>query len=178
MKLFLKHGFNYSSVQDITSDAGVPKGSFYNHFESKEALGAEVVSAYWPVISECATILADPKIAPLRRLKRYFESVNDYFAEREFAEGCMIGNFSAELSDQSELIRSRLAEVYASWTQAIEAAIKAGQADGSIPKQLRAAELAKFLLCAWEGALLRARVERRREALDIFTKVMIKKILC
>ncbi|HTJ91479.1 MAG TPA: TetR family transcriptional regulator C-terminal domain-containing protein [Pararobbsia sp.] len=178
MKLFLKHGFNYSSVHDITSDAGVPKGSFYNHFESKEALGAEVVSAYWPAICECTTILADARVAPLRRLKRYFEVVNNHFAEHDFAEGCMIGNFSAELSAQSELIRSRLADVYASWTQAIEVAIKAGQSDGSIPRQVRAAELATFLLGAWEGALLRARVERRREPLDVFAKVMIKKILC
>lgn len=177
MKLFLKQGFNYSSVQDITSAAGVPKGSFYNHFESKEALGAEVVSAYWPEIAEHAAILSDPKLAPLRRLKRYFESMNNYFARCEFAVGCMIGNFSAELSDQSDVIRSRLGDVYALWTHAIETAIKQGQADGSIPKQIRAADLAIFLLCAWEGALLRARVERRRYPLDVFEKVMLKKIL-
>lgn len=177
MKLFLRHGFNYSSVQDITSDAGVPKGSFYNHFESKEALGVEVVAAYWPALSERATILADARLAPLKRLKRYFESMNNYYVAREFSEGCMLGNFSAELPDQSEPIRVQLAQVYAVWSKLIEAAIRAGQSDGSIPKAVRAIELAGFLINAWEGALLRARVERKRDALDVFEKVMLKKIL-
>ena len=176
-KLFLKHGFNYSSVQDITSDAGVPKGSFYNHFESKEALGADVVAANLPEILDRAAVLGDTRVAPLRRLKRYFEALNDYYAERDFSEGCIVGNFSAELADQSELIRERLGEVYRQWTHEIEVAIKAGQADGSIPKDVRAADLAMLLLSAWQGALLRARVDRERQALDVFAKIVFKKIL-
>lgn len=39
-------GFNATSVQDITEAAGVPKGSFYNHFASKEELGSAFVAAY------------------------------------------------------------------------------------------------------------------------------------
>src|SRR5262249_24318548 len=43
---FHERGFNATSVQDITDAAGAPKGSFYNHFESKEALAAEAVRRY------------------------------------------------------------------------------------------------------------------------------------
>jgi len=43
LKVLIEKGFNGCGVQDITAAAGVPKGSFYNHFESKEALGGEVV---------------------------------------------------------------------------------------------------------------------------------------
>ena len=39
--MFHTRGFNGCSVQDIVDAAGVPKGSFYNHFDSKEALGVE-----------------------------------------------------------------------------------------------------------------------------------------
>src|SRR5215470_14003251 len=46
LQVLHERGFNATSVQDITEAAGVPKGSFYNHFESKEALGAEVVLRY------------------------------------------------------------------------------------------------------------------------------------
>ena len=46
MKLFTEQGFAACSVQDITEAAGAPKGSFYNHYESKEALAAEIVTAY------------------------------------------------------------------------------------------------------------------------------------
>ena len=46
LKCLVEKGFNGVGVQDITTTAGVPKGSFYNHFESKEALGAEIVERY------------------------------------------------------------------------------------------------------------------------------------
>ena len=45
-KLFIERGYNGCSVQDITEAAGVPKGSFYNHFASKEELGSAFVAAY------------------------------------------------------------------------------------------------------------------------------------
>lgn len=40
-------GFNGCAVQDITQAAGVPKGSFYNHFESKEALALAALEMFW-----------------------------------------------------------------------------------------------------------------------------------
>ena len=46
LKTLLQKGFNGVGVQEITEQAGVPKGSFYNHFESKEALGVEIVERY------------------------------------------------------------------------------------------------------------------------------------
>ena len=46
LKCLVEKGFNAVGVQEITDAAGVPKGSFYNHFESKEALGVEIVERY------------------------------------------------------------------------------------------------------------------------------------
>lgn len=45
--VFSKSGFNGSSLPDITEAAGVPKGSFYNYFDSKEALGAAAIEHFW-----------------------------------------------------------------------------------------------------------------------------------
>ena len=177
LKLFSEKGFNASSVQDITVAAGVPKGSFYNHFESKEALGAAIVDHYGS-FSDWRDVLADRTLAPLERLRRYVNRINGLVIERDFQYGCLLGNLSAELADQSPLIRSRLAAIYKNWRGAIEAAITDGQADGSIGNNVSGAALAGFLLDAWEGATLRARVERSQEALDIFTEVAFGKILC
>ena len=68
-------GFNGCSVQDITQAAGVPKGSFYNHFESKEALGAELLDLYWQKATPALRILSDEALPPLERLKRYFDTL-------------------------------------------------------------------------------------------------------
>src|SRR6478672_12935550 len=65
LKCLVEKGFNAVGVQDITDTAGVPKGSFYNHFESKEALGVEIVERYGANQTR-REILTDPSVPPLR----------------------------------------------------------------------------------------------------------------
>ncbi|WP_210251171.1 TetR/AcrR family transcriptional regulator [Bosea sp. F3-2] len=118
LKILIEKGFNGSGVQDITTAAGVPKGSFYNHFDSKEALGAEVVDIYGRDNPRRA-ILADTSPPPLQRLRAHFERLNAVFTDADFGRGCLLGNFSAELFGQSELIRERLANLYLNWSSDI-----------------------------------------------------------
>src|SRR5213594_1016327 len=103
-----RRGFNATSVQDITDAAGSPKGSFYNHFESKEALAAEAVRKYEERIAAGLNILKDGKLAPLRRLRKYFESLNQAAIEAKFSAGCLLGKFGAELSGQSPMVCKRV----------------------------------------------------------------------
>lgn len=177
LKLLLERGFNASSVQDITVEAGVPKGSFYNHFESKEALAAEIVSDYASRRSTLREILADDRLPALERLRGYFTALNQRLVNRGFQHGCMIGNMTAELSGQSPVIREQLLRIYGNWSTALEYVITAGQQDGSIPNLLSAKTLAGFLLNAWEGATLRVRVERSPDAFDQFMEVVFNKVL-
>src|SRR5882672_6182046 len=89
LNALLKKGFN---------GAGVPKGSFYNHFESKEALGAEIVERYG-LNSTRRAILRDKTVPPLQRLRTHFETLNATFVKSKFERGCLLGNFSAELAN-------------------------------------------------------------------------------
>src|SRR5882757_4371609 len=86
-----RHGFNGCAVQDITTAAGVPKGSFYNHFESKEALGAEVLDRYWAErTATTLRILGDEGLSPITRLERYFTTAAAGLASRGYTCGCLI----------------------------------------------------------------------------------------
>ena len=176
LKCLAKKGFNGVGVQDITDTAGVPKGSFYNHFESKEALGAEIVERYG-ADKRRRELLADQSIPPLERLRRHYERLNTIFVEAKFERGCILGNFSAELANQSDVIRDGLHRLYERWTKDVEAAIAEAQEQGAVAKTLTAAELAAFLLDAYEGALLRARVERDGRAFERFMKFAFTKLL-
>jgi TetR/AcrR family transcriptional repressor of nem operon len=176
LKCLAKKGFNGVGVQDITDTAGVPKGSFYNHFESKEALGAEIVERYG-ADKRRRELLADQSIPPLERLRRHYERLNTIFVEAKFERGCILGNFSAELANQSDVIRDGLRRLYERWTKDVEAAIAEAQEQGAVAKTLTAAELAAFLLDAYEGALLRARVERDGRAFERFMKFAFTKLL-
>jgi TetR/AcrR family transcriptional repressor of nem operon len=176
LRVFLRGGFNASSVQDITEEAGVPKGSFYNHFDSKEALGAEIVDLYAEG-GERRADLKDLSLPPLERLRRHFVGLSRMFEEADFAKGCLLGNFSAELSESSPAIRERLSALFVRWTREMEDAIAQAQQQGEVPTDTSATDLASFLLDAYEGAILRARVEQSPAAFDRFMTLAFDKIL-
>jgi TetR/AcrR family transcriptional repressor of nem operon len=177
LKTLLEKGFNGAGVQDITTLAGVPKGSFYNHFESKEALGAEIVQCYGKSSSTKRAVLRDKSIPPLERLRQHYKATTEAFAATNYERGCLLGNFSAELSNQSPLIRESLKDVFVQWTEDLEVAIKDAQDQGAIANKADAADLAAFLLDSYEGALLRARVEKSCRPFDRFMQLIFTQIL-
>ena len=176
LNALLEKGFNGVGVQEITEQAGVPKGSFYNHFESKEALGAEIVERYG-LNSTRRAILRDKTVPPLQRLRTHFETLNDNFIKSKFERGCLLGNFSAELANQSPVIRESLATLFERWTKDLEVAIADAQSEGAVSSDRDAGDIAAFLLDAYEGTLLRARVQRDRAPFDRFMKLAFEQIL-
>ena len=170
-------GFNATSVQDITEAAGVPKGSFYNHFESKEALGIEAVRAYLERSAARLDALKDPNVPALLRLRQYFAGLNELFGRDGSMSGCLLGNFGSELSGQSALIRRRVAEAFEQQAGAIEVAIAEAQKAGEIPNDIPPKSLASFLINSWQGAMMRAKVEQDRAPLDLFLDVTFLKLI-
>src|ERR1700748_215627 len=72
-------GFNATGIQEITAAAGVPKGSFYNYFDSKEAFAVAILAEYWDsVVDLYGPILTDSQTPPLSRITRYFAALADF----------------------------------------------------------------------------------------------------
>ena len=172
LKTLLRQGFNGSGVQDVADAARVPKGSFYNHFESKEAFAAEVLERYWQAGAVRTAVLRDLTVGPVERLRIYFGALFDAAVGPDFEKGCMIGNFSTELSDQSPEIRERLAAIYAAWTRSVESCVREAQNAKRVRVDLPASAVASFLINSWEGAVLRARVERDTSPFVQFEEVV------
>jgi TetR/AcrR family transcriptional repressor of nem operon len=172
VKTLHRRGFNGTSVQDITDAAKVPKGSFYNHFESKEELAAEALEHYWQRVLTGLRQLGDANMPPVDRLRRYFRGLGELGRVHEYRIGCMIGNLGTEMPDQSPLLRERLAIVLAAWTRAIESCVREAQADGAMRRDLDARTVAAFLLNSFEGAVMRSKVDRDADAFAAFEKVV------
>lgn len=175
---FSRSGFNGSSVQDITDAAGVPKGSFYNHFESKEALGVAALDLYWSD-STCnrLRILEEAGSSPLQRLRRYFELVASDVAGQNFTCGCLAANMAAELCDHSPTISARLASIFASWNDRVATCLREAQQCGELRRDADADLMATFLLDAWKGAVLRARIEKGARPFQQFSDVLFTQLL-
>jgi TetR/AcrR family transcriptional regulator, transcriptional repressor for nem operon len=177
LEILQRRGFNGCGVQDITNAAGVPKGSFYNHFESKEALGVAALDRYWQIAGDRLRMLSDDRVPPIDRLRGYFESLAGTMTGLGYTGGCLIGNFSIELADQSRLVRDRLAAVLAAWTQAIETCIREAQRAGAVRSTLDAGTLATFVLGAWQGSMMRVKVDKDDTAFRQFMAVVFTDIL-
>ena len=84
-----RKGFNGTSVQDITEAAQVPKGSFYNHFESKELLAVEALERYWQKVLNGLSGLGEETVPAATRLKQYFQYLNEVARQGDYRTGCM-----------------------------------------------------------------------------------------
>jgi TetR/AcrR family transcriptional regulator, transcriptional repressor for nem operon len=169
-------GFNATSVQDITEAAGVPKGSFYNHFASKEELGAAVVQLYSDKGEIGRRALKDRTIPPLARLRRYFGGLAG-MGRYPGAAGCLLGNFGAELSNQSATIREQVSSALVDWADALAEVIEEAQRAGDISSDQTPTALAAFIIDAWEGAAMRGKVEQNRAPVDAFLAMIFAKVL-
>jgi TetR/AcrR family transcriptional repressor of nem operon len=170
-----RRGFAACSVENITSAAGVPKGSFYNHFRSKDDLGAEVVRRYSAASPWSADI--EPGLSPLAEIRARFTTLRDALARRGFAQGCLIGNMGAEVADSSEAIRAETAATLDRWSNRVATLIRAAQAGGELDADRDADVLGRFVVNAWEGAVTRAKVVKSGQPLDDFFTVVFDHLL-
>ena len=178
VRIFSQAGFNGCSVQDITECAGVPKGSFYNHFDSKEALGAAALKHYWSDgACDQLKLLATPGLPPLQKLRAYFEQVSADIAANDYNCGCLIGNMAAELADHSPAIAEQLSEIYDSWSRRIGVCIGEAQTNGEVSSNADPNALATFILNAWGGAILRARLAKDDRPLQQFIDMIFTVLL-
>src|SRR5215475_14447225 len=116
LKAMFRTGYNGTSVRDVTAAAGAPQGSFTNHFRSKEAFASEVLDRYFTNVRVLvAQALDDTSLTPRQRLKRYLDIITGRLEGDGFARGCLIGDLSLEASGHSELLRERLAAIFAEW---------------------------------------------------------------
>lgn len=172
-------GFSASGVKDITDAAGVPKGSFYAYFPSKEAFAAAILDHYWSDIETRLLPMLYADGSTEERITRFFHALADEHEAGDFLLGCLVGNLSLELGGASEQVRSELVRILGRWDAALTACVRSGQADTSseVRSDIGAAELASLLIEAWEGAALRGKVTRSRTPYDRFETVTVPALL-
>ncbi|MFE0632534.1 TetR/AcrR family transcriptional regulator [Streptomyces sp. NPDC058864] len=114
--LIEQRGYSALGVAEICKAAGVPKGSFYYFFESKEALALTVIDEHWAAQRREWTRILGADAAPLERLRRLFEATEEIQHAGQQScgtvSGCMFGNLTLEMSNQTESIRGRLQEIF------------------------------------------------------------------
>ena len=178
IRLFLRQGFNGTGVQEITSAANIPKGSFYAYFDTKEAFSIAVCEEYWGRVElRLGWILKDAKHKPLDRIARFFKALTDEQVKNSYAFGCLIGNLSLEMASASTEVRSKLADIFERWEVPIVACLREAQTAHDLSAENDLREIAGSIIESWEGAAMRAKVEQRRRPYRRFEAVVLPGIL-
>lgn len=167
-RLVLHKGFVGVGLQEILTSCGVPKGSFYHYFASKEAFGCELLKHY----------LADYKVkidqlmqteqgSAYASLVALWQAWIDDPSHDEggWAENCLIVKLAAEVSDLSEDMRQILNFGVTKLTERITNLLREGQKDGSIPPHIEPEKMAQTMYQLWLGAALLARLAQDQQPL-------------
>lgn len=167
----LINGYDGIGLNSILDAAGVPKGSFYYFFKSKEDFATAVLDAYESHYFETRSALfSDFSTSPLQRLKEYFNEAERLHLAQAPMGGCLYGVFGQTATARTPAFRERLAAVFRRWEAQIEGLLEEAQAAGEVDPTLNPREAAAFLIEAYEGVLIRIKVDGNPEAFERFKR--------
>ncbi|WP_439360910.1 acrylate utilization transcriptional regulator AcuR [Bradyrhizobium sp. DASA03007] len=169
--ILTEKGFSAVGVEEILDAAEVPKGSFYHYFDSKESFGLALIDAYADYFArKLDRWFDDTERAPLDRLRDFIADARSGMARHRYRRGCLVGNLGQEMGVLPEPFRKRLAAVFRDWEARTSRCLRSAQEAGEMSSELDCEDLAQFFWMGWEGAVLRAKLERRPDALDVFAE--------
>ncbi|KPY79071.1 TetR/AcrR family transcriptional regulator [Pseudomonas syringae] len=164
--LMTNKGYTAVGLAEVLSTAGVPKGSFYYYFKSKEEFGQALLEEYFSeYLGRVDALMARPGTGA-ERLLAYFR----YWSETQgtdLPEGkCLVVKLGAEVCDLSEDMRCVLEVGTAKIIQRISACVEMGVSDGSIHPEGDHQGFAESLYQLWLGASLLVKVNKSTESFD------------
>lgn len=171
LEQFQLKGYNGSSVQDLVDAAGAPKGTFYNHFASKEDLAAETVRRYssqWNLSALADTTAGTPRARIDRHLADLVESGRDVAAH----SGCLVANLAGEVPAHSPIVAAAVSTHLLSWVETLASVIDEAKLAGEVTSTTSAVDLAEFIVNAWEGGAVKAKATGSEHSIDVFERMV------
>ncbi|MEB6336787.1 TetR/AcrR family transcriptional regulator [Serratia rhizosphaerae] len=159
--LSLRLGFTGMGLSELLATAGVPKGSFYHYFRSKEAFGEAMLQRYFAHYDVAMLALFNDSGSDARhQLLSYYAQAISFHCRSECHNSCLAVKLSAEVSDLSEPMRHALETGSAQVIGRLQDAIERGIREGSLAITMSPAATAETLYALWLGASLRAKIRR------------------
>ena len=177
-ELLTERGFQITGIEEVLKRVGVPKGSFYYYFKSKDDFGHAVIDNYEAYYAKkMDRIFGDLSQSPLQRLLTFTVNAKKGMVKFDFKRGCLIGNLGQELGALDEQFRERLEGVLISWERRVSDCLSEAIAIGELAQEQDPQALSRFFWVGWEGAILRSKLMKSLEPIDQFTSIFFKAVL-
>ena len=161
--------FASCGLAEILGRAGVPKGSFYHYFRSKEEFGVALIEKETATYLEVLRpIVGDRRVSPLGRLRAIFERGREECVANGAERQCLVPKLALEISQLSEPVAAAVRSAYAQWTALLAQVVREAQAAGEIGRGQDPDRLASLLVMLWEGATIRMQIDRSSQPVEDF----------
>ena len=154
-------GFSAVGLNEILAGAGVPKGSFYHYFGSKDAFGEAMLETYFEAyLADLDETLRQPGLTMAQRLMTYWQRWQETQSLFDCQGKCLAVKLGAEVADLSEAMRSALKHGTSRIISRLRAAIETGVAEGSLSIDGDPGGVAQSLYQLWLGASVMVKIVR------------------
>ena len=161
LELFRRHGYNGTSLKQVTTAAGAPTGSLYHHFPGgKDDLTRVVLEIAGATYGELLEAIWLPDVHPVEGITTFFDAAADVLEETDFIDPCPIGTVAREVASTNDRLRDTANGVFDGWIARAE-----GRLIGSGLDTDAAAALALMLVAAIEGGFIIGRTARDGDVL-------------
>lgn len=163
-------GYTSAGIDEILQSAQVPKGSFYYHFKNKADFGLHLVDAYHQYfLRKLDRCLSNEDLPYIARVQAFMDDAAAGMQRHGFQRGCLVGNLGQEMGVLPEAFRAKLIAVLEAWQNRLATCLASAQADGTLAPHHDPHRLAVNFWIGWEGAVLRAKLERHAAPLTSFS---------
>ncbi|SMP66368.1 TetR/AcrR family transcriptional regulator [Anoxynatronum buryatiense] len=169
-----RQGYHGTGIQELADAAGIPKGSFYNYFESKEEYAIQALRFYHQQLKDhLLVVLKNTSMPPKERVKAFFIGNIQKMEGFHYQMGCLVGNFSEEMGDLNDRIAATADEILSAVVEEI------AQCLSEEPTLVtHSHQMAEFLVNSFQGAMVRMKSSRNRRPLDVFVEMMTHLLDC
>ncbi|WP_411826282.1 TetR/AcrR family transcriptional regulator [Luteolibacter sp. AS25] len=160
-EIMWNRGFHAVGLNEILKAVGVPKGSFYHYFKSKEEFGVELLKHYMAAASTHKRLLLSPEIpdeAPLQRLVELMENSIDRFEKNNKRYPCLVLKLASEVTDLSDSMRQVLEDGLGRWMDLLSGVFEEAKRIGQIPDSVDPMFEAGLYRDLWAGSIQRATI--------------------
>lgn len=173
-ELLSQRGVSATTLDEVLKSVGVPKGSFYHYFPSKDAFVLATLDAYAAYLSrKLDRHFGNATLSPLARVQAFVDDACAGVERHEFSRGCLVGNLGQEVGCLEATIQQRLEEIFQRWEAQLARCLQAAVVAGEIRPATDCAALAHAFWIGWEGAILRARLMHSTSPMRAFYKLFL-----
>ncbi|MDF7628189.1 TetR/AcrR family transcriptional regulator [Erwiniaceae bacterium L1_55_4] len=179
IRVFMREGYEGGGITTILSEAGMPKGSFYNLFPSKEEFACATLDAYIETFQQLRNdTLLESTLTPRLRLLNWLNGHREYIEREPDTAGCLAGIIGQTISGNSETIRQKVSAFFSFWESDLINVFNDAQRAQILSPIMSPESAAKLVINSYEGVMIRIRVEGSTYPYDFLTQILPDMIFC